>query len=152
MTKTTRYVGDTLFSCRTKGTDREGWALRYSLNWGALKVKRSLLTFAKTRILFDEWSIPYTEIEDAVIAVVPFRWGLGEARNLMVKWRGRVYQFQIPPTSRWKIKTTFDSFWDSSIPFPVRRERRRIIIPLWYLIVFWVTVASLIASMVFFFV
>jgi hypothetical protein len=80
-----------------------------------------------------DWQVPYAEIEDAVLISIPAWGGPGEQRRLIVRGRGKVYQFVLPRASVWSWKAAVDPFWDGPLPFPVRRvpgeiERRSILL------------------------
>jgi hypothetical protein len=111
-------MAETIFQCRTKATWREGSQIRWSLNWAL--ARRGNLVLTDTEFVCGNWRIPYAEIEEAVLVSIPTLFGT--ARNLLVMWQGRVYQFQLKSVSSWRMKT--HPFWDGPLPFPVRRELR----------------------------
>jgi hypothetical protein len=84
-------MGETIFECRTKATWRERERIRFSLNWAF--ARRAKLRLSDKELVCGDWCIPYVEIEDAALVSIP-TW-FGTARNLMVWWCGRVYQFQL---------------------------------------------------------
>ena len=109
-------MSKTLFECRTKATCREGDRIRFSLNWAF--ARRAKLVLTEDALVCGDWRIPYAEMDDAVLLSIP-TW-FGTARNLMVWWRGSVYQFQLKSESIWRM--IVHPFWDGPLPFPVRRE------------------------------
>jgi hypothetical protein len=109
---------ETIFQCRTKATWREGDRIRFSLNWAF--ARRATLVLTDEALVCGDWCIPYEEIADAALVSIPTLFGT--ARNLMVWWQGRIYQFQLKSESFWRMKT--HPFWDGTLPFPVRRELR----------------------------
>lgn len=111
---------ETIFQCWTKTTWREGERLRFSFHWAF--ARRAKLILTDTELVCGDWRIPYTEMEDAVLATVPTL--LGTACNLMVWWQGRTYQFQLKSQSLWRM--TIHPFWNGPLPFPARREERYI--------------------------
>jgi hypothetical protein len=109
-----------IFQCRTKATWQERDRIRFSIHWAfARRAKLALMT---EELVCGDWRIPYTEIEDATLVSVPTLFG--PARNLMVWWQGRVYQFQLKSESWWRM--VIHPFWDGPLPFRVRREVRHI--------------------------
>jgi hypothetical protein len=109
-----------IFRCRTKATCREEGRLRFSLNWAF--ARRAKLVLTDKELVCGDWRIPYSEIEDASLVTVPTLFG--PARNLMVRWRGRTYQFQLKSESLWRM--VIHPFWDGPLPFQVHREVRSI--------------------------
>jgi hypothetical protein len=108
----------TVFECRTKATNREGNHIRFSWNWAF--ARRSKLVLTDESLICGDWTIPYQEIEDAILVSVRF---LGWARTLFVRWGGKTYQFQLKSESWWR--QIIHPFWDGPLPFSVRRETRR---------------------------
>lgn len=108
-----------LFRCRVRGTAREGYRVRLSLNWAF--ARRADLILTESELVCGDWAVPYAEVEDAVLVGVPVGGGLGEQKRLIVRGRGRVYQFILPFVSVWSWKAAADPFWDGPLPFPVRR-------------------------------
>src|SRR5260370_1284121 len=113
---------DTLFRCRARATTREGARIRLSLNWAL--ARRSMLTPGPSQLVFGDWTMPYSEIEDAVLVTIPV--GGGEGRRLIICWRGRTYQFCLPSSSFWPWQSPPDSLGDGPLPFPARREVGRL--------------------------
>jgi hypothetical protein len=111
-------MSDTLFRTRTKATDREGERIRSSLNW--LVARRAELVVGPDGLTCGDWRLPYAEFESATLVTIPTR--LGDARTLIVRCRGRAYQFQLPTQSVWRMAV--HPFWDGPLPFPVVREVR----------------------------
>jgi hypothetical protein len=108
-------VNDVLFRCRVRGTNREGERIRLSLNFAF--ARRADLILTDTELVWGDWSIPYAEIEDAVLVSL----GSSVWFRLIVRGRGQVYQFLLPPASRWTWEAKPDPFWDGPLPFPLRR-------------------------------
>ena len=52
-----------LFRCRVRGTTREGYRIRLSLNWAF--ARRADLILTDTALVCGDWIIPYAEIEKA---------------------------------------------------------------------------------------
>src|SRR5262245_53602550 len=112
-------MSDVIFRTRTKATDREGERIRSSLNW--LFARRAVLVLGPDALTCGDWRLPYAEFESATLVTIPT--AFGAARTLMVRCRGRTYQFQLPTESTWRVVT--HPFWDGPLPFPVAREVRR---------------------------
>jgi hypothetical protein len=112
-------VNGTIFYCRTKATSREGGHIRFSWNWAFARRTRLILT--DESLVCGDWTIPYPEIEDAILVSVRY---YGWSRTLFVKWRERIFQFQLKSESWWR--QIIRPFWDGPLPFPVRYETRRI--------------------------
>jgi hypothetical protein len=117
-------TSEVVYRCKTKATDREGDRLRWSLNWAF--ARRGELRLTDVAIQCGDWTIPYAEIDDAVLLAVPM-W-FGTAYNLRVKSRGKTYNFALKSTSAWRW--TLDPFWSGATPFPIRRETARIVLRL----------------------
>ena len=115
-------MGEVVYRCKTKATDRGGHHPRWSLNWAF--ARRGELRLTDLAIQCGDWTIPYAGIDDAVLLAVPTRFGT--AYNLRVKARGKTYHFQLRSTSAWRW--TLDSFWLGAIPFPIRRETAHILL------------------------
>ena len=113
-------MSDIIFQCSTKATSREDDRIRFSLNWAF--ARRATLVLTGQELVCGDWRIPYEEIKDAVLVSLPTLFGT--ARNLMVSWRGRIYQFQLKSESFWRM--IVHPFWNGPLPFPVRREDRNI--------------------------
>jgi hypothetical protein len=103
-----------LFRCRVRGTAREGDRIRLSLNWTFSR--RADLVLTDSELTWGSWSIPYTEIEDAVLVRMGALWW-----RLIVRGRGKTYQFILPPASIWTWDAKVDTFWDGPLPFSLRR-------------------------------
>jgi hypothetical protein len=112
-------MNDVIFRTRTKATDREGTRLRSSFNW--MIARRAALVLGPDALTCGDWRLPYAEFEAAALVTMPTP--LGDARTLMVRCRGRTYQFQLRTESAWRVVT--HPFWDGPLPFPVTREVRR---------------------------
>jgi len=111
---------EVIFRCKTKATNREGSRIRFSLNW--LFARRGELILTSDALVCGDWWIPYEKIEDAVLVSVPTPFGT--ACNLEVTASSVTYQFQLKSESLWRMKV--HPFWQGPLPFPVRRETRRI--------------------------
>ena len=119
-------MNDVLFRCRVRGTDREGDRVRMSLNWAF--AQRAELILTGSALVFANWAVSYAEIEDAALVCIPRTWW-----RLIVRGRGTVYQFLLPPADIWTWEATLDPFWNGPLPFPVRRvagrlERRSVVL------------------------
>ncbi len=112
-------MDDVLFECRARGTTRERYRVRASLNWARCRWANLIVT--KTQLKFGDWSIPYEEIEDAVIATVPIQVGTGTHGRLIVSTGEQIYQFILPLQSAWDWKVKVHSYWEGPLPFAVRR-------------------------------
>lgn len=108
-----------LFRCRARGTTREGYRVRASLNWARCRWAGLIVT--DTRLVFGDWSIPYDEIDDAVIATVPIQIGAGTHGRLIVSAGDQVYQFILPLQSNWDWEGKVHPYWEGPLPFSVRR-------------------------------
>ncbi len=119
-------MGEILYRCRTKATDREGGRVRISRNWRI--ARRDELRLTERAIEFGDWVIPYEEIEEAVLLV-------GSMHMLKVKWRGTWYQFGLKSLSIWRVVP--DPFWSGDLPFRLRKEPA----PIGWLVWFFVRLA-----------
>lgn len=97
-----------LHRCMTKATTAEGDDIRRSLNW--VLSRRGLLKVFDDNLECGDWSIAYTEIDDAVLFRT--RQMLIRCYVLRIKTRGTVYQFGLNP----------GRYWSGELPFPVSRE------------------------------
>jgi hypothetical protein len=85
-----------LFKCRCIATDKLGDEIRYSLAWvfafrGEMRLTTEAIEWGNHRIL-------YVEIEEAnLVRVIT---AFGEPYNLIIRSRGRIWQFQLPSNSR----------------------------------------------------
>lgn len=102
--------------CKTKATDRERDSVRFSFNW--LFARRGELRLTECSIACGDWTIPYEEVEDAVLLAVPTRWWTDY--NLKIRSRGKTYQFQLKSISYWRY--LIDPFWFGETPLPLRYE------------------------------
>jgi hypothetical protein len=107
-----------LFRHRVRGTTREGDRVRLSLSWAL--ARRADLVLTETELAWGDWRVPYAEIEDAVLVCLGSIWW-----RLIVRGRGAVYQFLLPPASLWTWRATVDPIWNGPLPFPLRRVRGR---------------------------
>jgi hypothetical protein len=106
----------TLYRCKVKATEREGDQLRWSRNWAF--ARRGELRLTDRAIRCGDWTIPYLEIDDAALLVVPMKFFT--AYNLRVKSQGETYTFALRSTSAWRWK--LDPYWLGETPFPMRQE------------------------------
>jgi hypothetical protein len=90
-----------------------------SFNWALAWWSDLVLT--ESALVWRGCSIPYDEIEDAVLVTIPVPHGFGEQKRLIVWAQGEVYQFILPFASVWSWKAAADPFWDGPLPFPARR-------------------------------
>ncbi len=116
-------MDEVLFQCRARGTTREDYRVRISLNWVFCWWTDLILT--DTKLVFGSWSIPYEDIEDAAIVSVS-SWGVAwvgtvQQGRLIVATREHVYQFLLPFKSAWEWAPVIDPYWGGPLPFPVRR-------------------------------
>jgi hypothetical protein len=109
-----------IYRCKTKATDREGDLIRPSLNWAF--ARRGELRLTDRAIECGDWTIPYEEVDDAVLLAIPTRFGI--AYNLKIKSQGRTYQFQVSSNSG--LRTIVDPFWFGETPLPLRKEAAHI--------------------------
>jgi hypothetical protein len=109
-------MGEVVYRCKTKATDREGDHIRWSVNW--LFARRGELRFTERAIECGDWTILYAEIDDAVLLAIPTQWGT--AHNLLIKSRGKTYQFQLKSTSL--LRLVIDPYLLGETPFPLRRQ------------------------------
>jgi hypothetical protein len=102
-----------------RGTNREGERVRLSLNWAF--ARRADLILTDSALIWGDWLIPYTEIEDATLIRLGAIWW-----RLIVSGHGEVYQFLLPPASRWTWEAKVNSFWDGPLPFSLRQSDGRL--------------------------
>ncbi len=107
---------DVIYRCKTKATDREGDTFRLSRNWYLARYYELRLT--RRAIECGDWTIPYDEIDDAVLMAISPPYMLGYV--LWVKSRGKNYQFRLFSTSPWWWE--LDRFWLAETALPLRRE------------------------------
>jgi len=107
-----------IFQCRARATTREETRIRMSINW--LFSRWSILKLSSTDLTFGNWTIPYSEVEDAKLVTLPVFGGLGY--RLIVRWHGQAYQFVLPTLSFLPGRPPQTSFWEGPLPFPVHRE------------------------------
>lgn len=105
-------MGKPLHRCLTKATTAEGEEIRHSLNW--VVSRRAILKVMPDALVCGDWTIPYQDIEDAVLFSVWSTFVPGFV--LRVKSRGKVYQFGL----------NWNPFWRRELPFPVRREKGKL--------------------------
>src|SRR5262249_40584978 len=79
------------------------------------------LVLGQDALTCGDWHLPYAEFEFARLVTIPTVFG--SARTLMVRCRGRTYQFQLRTESAWRV--VVHPFWDGPLPFPVVREVRK---------------------------
>jgi hypothetical protein len=113
-------MSEVVYRCKTKATDREGDQFRLSFNWMLAKFYELRLT--RREIQCGDWTIPYAEIDDAVLMAIAPPYILGYV--LRVKSRGKTYQFRLLSTSPWWGWGLWDldRFWLGDIALPLRRE------------------------------
>lgn len=105
-----------IYRCKTKATDREGDLIRFSTNWAF--ARRGELRLTDRAIECGDWTIPYEDIDDAVLLAIATPWGT--SHTLKIKFEGTTYQFQLKSTSSWRNVT--DPFWLGETPLPLREE------------------------------
>jgi len=97
----------------TKATTAEGDDVRYSVNW--VVARRGILKVMPDALVCGDWRIPYEEIDEAVLfSVTSFFFLPGFV--LRVRSRGTIYQFGL----------NWNPFWKRELPFPVTREKGRL--------------------------
>ena len=102
-----------LHTCLCKATTAEGKELRRSFNW--VTARRALLEVWPDRLVCGDWTIPYDEIEDALLG--SFRqFFVMPGFVLAVTTGERTYQFGL----------NYGRYWKGELPFPARRERIRL--------------------------
>jgi hypothetical protein len=101
-----------LHRCMTKATTAEGDDIRRSVNW--VFSRRGFLKVYTDRIECGDWTIPYDQIDEAVL----FRTSsmFIPCYLLRVKAQGQIYQFGLNP----------GRYWSRELPFPVVRENKRL--------------------------
>ena len=109
-------MSEVVYRCKTKATDKEGDDFRISRNWMLAKFYELRLT--RREIQCGDWTIPYAEIDDAVLMAISPPYILGY--TLRVKSRGKTYQFRLLSTSPWWWD--LDRFWLGDTALPLRRE------------------------------
>lgn len=62
-------MGEIVYRCKTKATDREGDQFRPSLNW--VFARSDELQLTTPGLECGDWVIAYAEIDDAVLGVTP---------------------------------------------------------------------------------
>ncbi|MBM4032530.1 MAG: hypothetical protein FJ291_12195 [Planctomycetes bacterium] len=101
-----------LYSCLTKATTAEGEEIRFSLNW--IVSRRGILRVMPDALVCGDWTIPYQDIDEAVLFSL---WGLFvPGYVLRIRSRGRIYQFGL----------NWNPFWKRELPFPVRRQKGKL--------------------------
>ncbi len=71
------------------------------------QARRGTLRVMRRALAFDEWTLPYTEIDDAVVTVVK---GIVPSYIIRLKSHGNSYQFSVG-----------GSYFGGALPFPARR-------------------------------
>jgi hypothetical protein len=105
-------VTKVLHRCTTKATTAEGDGIRHSFNWAVSR--RGILEVRPDALASDDWVIPYSEIDEAILYSVRQMFIPGYV--LLVRSRGATYQFGL----------NWGRFWSRDLPFPARREWARI--------------------------
>jgi len=98
-----------LHQCFTKATTRESGPPRRSMQW--LASRRARLKVFSDRLECGDWTIPYGEIQNAVLYRFRSMFFI-PGYVLMVKTDPKTYQFGL----------NAGKFWTSKLPFPVERE------------------------------
>jgi hypothetical protein len=107
---------DTKYRCRCRALENQGDEVRLSLRW--LSAPWDELRLTPAALEWRTWSIPYEEIEDAMIYEYPLF--MLKARTLVIWARGANYHFQLPSISQvWYV---IDPVWLGAMPFPLRFE------------------------------
>lgn len=103
-----------IYTCRCMALDNQGDDVRLSYRW--LRAQRATLRLTTKGMEWQNWSIPYDEIDDAMIYRYPDY--LTGACTLVIWTKGRNYHFQLPSSSQfWYV---LDPFWRGPVPFPIR--------------------------------
>lgn len=105
-------MDEILHQCWTKATTAEGDDVRRSLSW--VTARRARLRVTRHALVCGDWTIPYQEIQEAVLFSIYSIFIPGYV--LRVKTKDVTYQFGL----------NWGRFWQGELPFPVRRERRRL--------------------------
>jgi hypothetical protein len=103
-------MAELLYKCLTKATNAEGDQMRFSVNWAL--ARRGFLKVYEDRLVCGDWTIPHTEITNAVLT--SFRSTLFiPGHVLRVDTAERTYHFGLHGSK----------FWKSDLPFKVSREQ-----------------------------
>jgi hypothetical protein len=113
---------DTDYQCECRALENQGNEVRLSIEWRL--VRRDELRLTSEALEWGSWSVPYEEIEDAMIYRYPLIYGYpfcaGRPATLVVWARGKNYHFQLPSISQfWYV---IDPVWLGAMPFPLRFE------------------------------
>ena len=91
-------MSELLHRCRTKATTAEGDHLRHSLSW--IVSRRAPLVLYADRLECGDWTIPYEDVEGAVL--VSF-WSFPLPGHILrLRAHGRTYQFGLDRNRFWK--------------------------------------------------
>ena len=102
-----------LFRGMTKGVIAEGDQLRYGPAW--VTARRGILKVYPDRLECGDWTIPFTEVREAVLS--SFRSAIGiPGYVLRVDTADRTYHFGL----------NGGRYWKGELPFPVRREEAKL--------------------------
>lgn len=96
----------------TKATTAEGDDIRRSANW--VTARRGLLKVYDDHLTCGNWTIPYADVEEAVLFRTRQMFIPGYV--LRVKTQGRIYQFGL----------NSGRFWTSDLPFSVERRTAKL--------------------------
>lgn len=99
-----------LFRGMTKGVIAEGDQLRHGPAW--VTARRGILKVYPDRLECGDWSIPNTEIREAVLSSFRSAFGI-PGYVLRVDTAAKTYHFGL----------NGGRFWKGDLPFPVRREK-----------------------------
>lgn len=107
------------YKCKAKVSDgevdRPGGTLRWAFSQpGEVRLKPEAIECGS-------WVIPYREIDQAVLSVV--RAKPLSSYTLLVKWRGKTYQFRLVSNSQRRLKPKLR--WPAGSPVPLRKEVAR---------------------------
>ncbi len=102
-------MGELIHKCMAKATKKEGNDIKCSINWALSK--RGALSVMSDSLKCGDWSIPYSDIEEATLCSMP--WLFMTAYVLRIKSKGQIYQFGLNP----------GRFWKGELPFAVKREQ-----------------------------
>lgn len=105
-------MAELIHRCWTKATNEEGDEVRRSSNW--VTARRARLHVTRDALVCGDWTIPYADIQEAVLFSVSQM--LVPGYVLRVKAKGVTYQFGL----------NWGRFWERELPFPVHREKARL--------------------------
>ena len=99
---------DVLHSCMTKATTAEGDDVRRGISW--IFSRRGRLKVTTDALVCGDWTIPYSDISEAVLFSLPG--AIFPGYVLRVKSNSQIYQFGL----------NGGNFWQGELPFKCKRE------------------------------